>query len=76
MERAALAGPRRCVSPAAKDLALAPLPLSDTIQARFEHQAALRPTAIAASCDDQQLTYAQLNAKANQPRALPARSTV
>ncbi len=65
VERASLVD-QGCVSPAMKEVALTPLPLSDTIQARFEHQAALRPEAIAASCDDQQLTYEQLNAKANQ----------
>ena len=39
---------------------------SETIQQRFEQQVALRPEAIAASCDGVHLSYQQLNAKANQ----------
>ncbi len=39
---------------------------NDTIQQRFEHQATLRPEAIAASCDGSSRTYQELNARANQ----------
>ena len=38
----------------------------DTLHARFERQAVLRPAAVAASCAGHHLSYAELNTKANQ----------
>jgi len=37
-----------------------------SLQQRFETQAALRPEAVAAICEDQHLSYRELNARANQ----------
>jgi amino acid adenylation domain-containing protein len=44
----------------------APYPHDRLIHALFEEQAAARPDALAAVCQDQQLTYDQLNRRANQ----------
>jgi amino acid adenylation domain-containing protein/non-ribosomal peptide synthase protein (TIGR01720 family) len=42
------------------------LPPYRTLHALFEEQAAKNPEAIAVRCEDRQLTYAELNARANQ----------
>jgi amino acid adenylation domain-containing protein len=39
---------------------------SETLHARFERHAAMRPSAIAATCNGHHLSYSELNARANQ----------
>jgi amino acid adenylation domain-containing protein len=61
--------------PAPDRVASQPEPSSrlDVIQGLVERQAELRPDAVAVVCDDERLTYADLNARANQvARALQA----
>jgi amino acid adenylation domain-containing protein len=41
-------------------------PADGTLHARFESAARLRPTATAVTCEDEALTYAELNARANR----------
>ncbi|MEM6352033.1 MAG: amino acid adenylation domain-containing protein [Cyanobacteria bacterium P01_D01_bin.14] len=43
-----------------------PREVSETVVQRFEAQVARTPNAVALACDDQTLTYEQLNTKANQ----------
>ncbi len=43
-----------------------PLPAGQSLVALFEHQAGVRPDAVAVICGDCRLTYAELNSSANQ----------
>jgi non-ribosomal peptide synthetase component F len=45
---------------------LGTIPLGQTIHAMFEAQVARTPDAVAVVCSDEQLTYAELNVRANQ----------